>query len=173
MRCSKRPRVRQEAGMSQKVSTSVSIPQPSATKPMGTSNRRRLIPEAWIATISLSAESRPSPIRTPTRTAIGIVKASTGASEQMKRSATVRMPPEWRTTKSIKRTSCGTKKTNVKTARPSNECEATSRPIYLSSRRMFARGHSSMLTESSAGTPRFRKRKEIYEAFMQFQGPHR
>jgi hypothetical protein len=38
---------------------------------------------------------------------------------------------------------------------------------------MFARGHSSMLTESNAGTAGFRKTKEIHEEFMQTEGPRR
>ena len=61
---------------------------------MGSSRRRRLMPEACRATISLSAESRPRPMSTPTRTAMGMVKARTGVSEQRKISETVPTPPE-------------------------------------------------------------------------------
>src|ERR1700734_1585182 len=111
-------------------------------------------------------------MRTPTNTAIGIVNASTGAREQRNKRVTVPRPPEWRTTKSIKRTSCGTKKTKVKTARPRIECEATSRPIYLSSRRIFARGHSSMVREWGADARNyFESRDEFFEVLTQTEGP--
>src|SRR5580704_14628283 len=111
-------------------------------------------------------------MRTPTNTAIGIVNASTGAREQRNKRATVPRPPEWRTTRSIKRTNCGTKKTKVKTARPRIECEATSRPIYLSSRRIFARGHTSMLTEWSAeARSYFESRDEFIAVLTQTEGP--
>ena len=56
---------------------------------MGTSSRRRLMPEACRATISLSEERRPRPINTPTSTAMGIVKIRTGGSVQRKSSAIV------------------------------------------------------------------------------------
>ena len=57
------------------------------------------MPEACRATISLSDESRPRPISTPTSTAMGIVKISTGGSVQRKSSAMVPASSEWRTIK--------------------------------------------------------------------------
>jgi hypothetical protein len=139
-------------GLSQNVITRVINAEAAATKPTGNKSRRKLIPQACSATISLSAERRPSPISTPTSTAIGSVKVRTGGSEQRKSFATVHVPPEWRTIKSISRTSCGTKKTKVNTARPRMACDATSRVMYRSSRRIFAPRHSSTGFHPRRGT---------------------
>ncbi len=51
--------------------------------------------------------------------------------------------PGWRTTRSIRRTSCGTKKTNVKMASPRNAWESTCRQMYRSISRIGRGGHSS------------------------------
>jgi hypothetical protein len=54
--------------------------------------------------------------------------------------------PGWRTTRSIRRTNCGTKKTNVKMPNPRNAWENTWRQMYRSISRIDQSRHSSTLT---------------------------
>ena len=111
---SRRRSVRREAGLSQKVVASVMHVPASATNPIGTSSRRSPTPAACSATISLSADIRPSPMSTPTSTAIGSVNASAGGSVHKNSSVTVPKPPECRTTRSISCTSRGHEKYECK-----------------------------------------------------------
>ena len=92
----------------------------TASTPTGSRIRRRPIPSAVNAIISLSADMRPRPSSTPMRTAIGIVKVRTPG--KMQRNSLRICPPDpvCRTNNAITRTSCGTKKTKVKTISPSN-----------------------------------------------------
>ena len=87
------------------------------------------IPAAFMAINSLSADMRPRPISTPTSTPMGTLNVSTRGNALKKSSAIWCASPECRATTFMICTSCGTKMTNVKTPRPSNAWERTSRKI--------------------------------------------
>ena len=136
-------KVRTDRGPSQSVMQKVIRVAPAARMPMGTNNRRRPKPRALMAMSSLSADMRPRAISTPTRTPIGKVKLRIPGSVQRNRMPSVDQDDEWRTTKSIRRTNCGTKKTNEKIPSPNNAWEKTWRQMYRSMRRIKSSGHSS------------------------------
>jgi len=118
---------------------------PTARMPTGTSKRRRPMPRALIAISSLSADNLPSAMSTPTRTPIGNVKMRMSGKVERKRMPMVDQDPGWRTTRSIKRTSCGTKNTNVNMPKPRKAWENSWRQMYRSIRRIVQRRHSSTL----------------------------
>src|SRR6266478_7933416 len=128
--------VRRASGLSQMVIASVRRPLESASTPTGRRIRRRPMPSAVSAMISLSADILPSPSSTPINVAIGSVNTKTPGRMQTKSLRICAPEPAWRTNSSIKRTSCGTKNTKVKTASPSSAWRKTSRTIYLSRMRM-------------------------------------
>ena len=133
--CSER-NVRSASGPSQAVIASVTTAPVSASTPTGSKIRRLPMPSAVSAMISLSADMRPSPSSTPISVAIGTVKTNTAGNMQRKSFRTCVPEPLCRTKSSIKRTSCGTKKTKVKTTSPRNAWRKTSRTIYRSRMRM-------------------------------------
>ncbi len=69
--------VRRASGLSQTVIASVRRPLESASTPTGRRIRRRPMPSAVSAMISLSADIRPSPSSTPISVAIGSVNTKT------------------------------------------------------------------------------------------------
>jgi hypothetical protein len=71
------------------------------------------------------------------------VKLRIPGSVHRNRMPSVDQVDEWRTTKSIRRTNCGTKKTNEKIPNPNNAWEKTWRQMYRSMRRIESSGHSS------------------------------
>src|SRR6266481_231226 len=78
MRSASRARkVRSATGPSHKVITVVASAPASANTPTGSKMRRRPMPSAVRAMISLSADMRPRPSSTPMSTAIGMVKVNT------------------------------------------------------------------------------------------------
>ena len=110
------------------ISIVANMPAPARTT-TGSKTRRRLMPRAVRAISSLSEDIRPSPSKTPIRTAMGIVKANTPGKVERSSFRTWPPDPEWRTNNSISRTSCGTKNTNVKTTRPRSAWRETSRTM--------------------------------------------
>ena len=96
---------------------------------MGTSRRRHPMPSAFMAINSLSADIRPSPISTPTRTEMGSENDSTPGKALANKRTTSQGAPVWRTTRPIICTSCGTKNTNVQITKPRNAAERISRQI--------------------------------------------
>jgi hypothetical protein len=106
-----------------------------------------------MAISSLSADNRPSAISTPTRTPIGNVKLRIAGKVERNRMAMVDQDPGWRTTKSMRRTSCGTKNTNVKIPNPKKAWENIWRQMYRSIRRIDQQRHSST-PEMRANEPR-------------------
>src|SRR5229473_1601563 len=129
-------KVRRATGPSQTAMARVIRAPASARTPTGRSIRRRPMPNAVSAMISLSADIRPSPRSTPISVAIGTVKTNTPGKMQ-RNSLKICVPePAWRTKSSMRRTSCGTKKTKVKTTSPRSAWRKTSRTIYRSRMRM-------------------------------------
>ncbi len=80
----------------------------------------------------------------PTSTAIGIVNVKMPGNTLEISTALSFQFVVCRTKRSISRTSCGTKNTNVKTTKPSRAWEKTSRQMYRSMRRIEGH-HSSIL----------------------------
>ena len=76
---------------------------------------------------------------------MGIVKLKIPGNVHRKRIARVDHDAECRTTRSISRTSCGTKKTNVKIPSPSKAWEKICRQMYRSISRITAGRYSSTL----------------------------
>ena len=120
---------RSASGDSQIVNASVITNPENASTPTGSRILRRPIPRAVSAMISLSADIRPSPSSTPIKIAMGTVKVKTPGKIHRKSFRTCEPLPLCRTNSSISRTSCGTKKTNVKTTSPNNAWRKTSRTI--------------------------------------------
>src|ERR1700730_15832029 len=85
-----------------------------AMTPTGKRMRLRLMPRAERATISLSMDMRPRPSMTPTSTAMGIVKTKTLGRMHRKSCAICEPEPEWRTKRSMRRTSLGAQGTKVR-----------------------------------------------------------
>jgi len=103
--------------------------------------RRRQRSPAPIVVVTAAASAMSTPIRTP----IGNVKMSMSGNVERKRMPMVDQDPGWRTTRSIRRTSCGTKNTNVNMPKPRKAWENSWRQMYRSIRRIVQRRHSSTL----------------------------
>jgi len=136
-------KARTERGESQRVIKNVRAVALSASMPTGTSKRCRPMPSALMAISSLSADNRPRAMSAPTRTPMGIVKLRMPGNVERNRMPMSDQEPGCRTTRSIKRTSCGTKKTNVKMPSPKNEWEKIWRQMYRSIKRIDSGRHSS------------------------------
>ncbi len=133
--------------------TNVTAVAPTAIIPTGTSRRLRPMPSALMAINSLSVESRPSAMSTPTRTPMGMVRLKMSGKVEMNRMAMADQDPGWRTSRSISFTSCGTKNTNVNMPNPRKAWEKIWRQMYRSIRRIARRPHSSTPEAGNCSQP--------------------
>ena len=83
----------------------LTIKPETARTPTGSKMRRRPMPRAVSAMISLSADMRPRPSSTPMSTAMGIVKVKTAGKMQRNSLRIWEPEPVWRTKSSMRRTS--------------------------------------------------------------------
>ena len=94
------------------------------------------MPEAFSATISLSEERRPRPMKTPTSTAMGIVKIRTGGSVHRNSSAMVLHAARVADDQVHEADELRNEENEGEDGEPQSAWEATSRPMYRSRRRI-------------------------------------
>ena len=114
-------------GVSHSEAVAVRIVASKAKVRTGGITARLETPAARMAVISPSVESRPKPMRIPTRTPKGTVSGSTGGKASAKSQSTVSVLAELRTSSSKYLSTPRRKITNVASSVPSSALETISR----------------------------------------------